>query len=125
MEELERWYKEQYVMFLAAGLVVVLIEFGVLLSTILAFTKLCKHKQATKSSEKVLNSSPSVSQATENIYQRRSPFIFNGDTFTTSNSFRQNYKLVDKAWWWFKGAFMPYKTYVYDVRNIEAQSMMW
>ncbi|KAF2881390.1 hypothetical protein ILUMI_24788 [Ignelater luminosus] len=99
MDSLEQWYKEQYIIFLAAGLVIVLVEFSVLLSTILAFTKICKHKQAEKDSTKQISESntPKIPQVSENIYQRRSPFPYSNDTYTTTSSFRQNYKLMDKA----------------------------
>lgn len=99
MDSLEQWYKEQYIIFLAAGLVIVLVEFSVLLSTILAFTKICKHKQAEKDNNKQIpeSNTQKIPQVSENIYQRRSAFPYSNDTYTTTSSFRQNYKLMDKA----------------------------
>lgn len=93
MISMEQWYKEQYIIFLVIGLVIVLVEFTVLLSTILACTKLYKHKQQAK--EKTENETVAkVPKVAENIYQRKVPF---DNSYTLSNSFRQNYKLIDKA----------------------------
>lgn len=94
MERLEYWYKEQYIVFLVAGLVMVLIESMVLLSTILACTRLYKFKRQTKDVTKE-NSMPKIPKLSENIYQRKSTFSDNA--YTMTNSFRQNYKLIDKA----------------------------
>lgn len=92
MERLEYWYKEQYIVFLVAGLIMVIIESMVLLSTILACTRLYKFKRQTKELNKV-NATPKTNE--NDIYQRKSTFSDNA--YTMSNSFRQNYKLIDRA----------------------------
>lgn len=91
MVRLEYWYKEQYIVFLVAGLIMVLIESMVLLSTILACTRLYRFKRQTKELTKV----NTIPKTNENIYQRKSTFSDNA--YTMSNSFRQNYKLIDRA----------------------------
>lgn len=95
MDRLEYWYKEQYIVFLIAGLIMVLIEFMVLLSTILACTKLYRFRQETKEEPKENTTTPKIPKVSENLYQRKSPFTDNA--YTMSNSFRQNYKLIDRA----------------------------
>ncbi|KAK4883014.1 hypothetical protein RN001_006333 [Aquatica leii] len=96
IEELEKWYKEQYIIFLVAGLVVVLAEFLVLLSTIFAFTKICKSRQTSRGSGN--NIKTKYPNTTENIYQRRSPFTLGDLSYaSTSNSFKRNYKLADNT----------------------------
>lgn len=91
MLHLEHWYQEQYILFLAVGLVIVLMEFAVLLSTVLSCTKVYKQNQETKSEKDAHNS---------NTYRAsndpRSPFAYSNDVYTMSNSFRQNYKIIDK-----------------------------
>ncbi|KAF5292757.1 hypothetical protein FQR65_LT11165 [Abscondita terminalis] len=97
IEELEKWYKEQYIIFLVAGLVVVLVEFLVLLSTIFAFTKICKYRQSSECTSTGLSTvkHPKIG---ENIYQRRSPFTTGDVSYAcTSESFKKNYRLGDKT----------------------------
>lgn len=89
MPKLEHWYQEQYILFLAVGLVIVLMEFAVLLSTVLSCTKVYKYRHAAKTAEK--------ENANTNTYRSssdpRSPFAFSNDAYTMSNSFRKNYKI--------------------------------
>lgn len=91
MPQLEEWYHEQYILFLAVGLVIVLVEFAVLLSTILSCVKVYKHKHF----EQTHSATAADNKDTENTY-RRTPFSYSNEAYTMSNSFRQNYKLVDK-----------------------------
>lgn len=94
MVQLEQWYQEQYILFLVVGLVIVLVEFAVLLSTILSCIKVYKHKNF----DNVVPSAKIVTsiKETENTY-KRAPFSYSNEAYTMSNSFRQNYKLVDKT----------------------------
>ncbi|KAK5649779.1 hypothetical protein RI129_000808 [Pyrocoelia pectoralis] len=95
IEALEQWYKQQYVIFLVTGLVVVLVEFLVLLSIIFAFTKVCRYRQATKIDDDQLNINfPKIQ---ENVYERRSPFTLRDSYATSSNSFKKTYGLADKT----------------------------
>ncbi|KAF5294670.1 hypothetical protein FQA39_LY02802 [Lamprigera yunnana] len=94
MDQLEKWYREQYIVFLMAGLIVVLVEFSVLLSTIFAFTKICKYRQTRRN-----NDTMKYPKMTDNIYQRRHPFIL-GDPncpSTSDSSFKKNYRLSEKT----------------------------
>ncbi|GLV31995.1 Tetraspanin 68C [Carabus blaptoides fortunei] len=91
MDQLDGWYHEQYLVFLAVGLVIVLVEFAVLLSTILACAKVYKHRHL----EQARKQTDAEPKNEENTY-RRTPFSYSNEAYTMSNSFRQNYKLVDK-----------------------------
>ncbi|KAI4457427.1 tetraspanin [Holotrichia oblita] len=101
-QHLEQWYKEQYIIFLAVGLLVVLIEFAVLLCTVLACAKLYGSAKNTKDikskMEHEMTTMPksSVGTASTSNFQR-SPLSYSNNVYTLTNSFRQNYKLVDKA----------------------------
>ncbi|KAB0802806.1 hypothetical protein PPYR_04992 [Photinus pyralis] len=96
IEPLEQWYKQQYVMFLVTGLVVVLVEFLVLLSIIFAFTKICRYRQATKlRNDRLRITYPKIS---ENVYDARSTFRLGNDSYAgINNSFKKTYGLVDKT----------------------------
>lgn len=123
-ENLEAWYKEQYVIFLIAGLIIVLIEFMVLLSTILACTKLYKFKRHAKE-QKETKVATNVQSTNENFYHRKVPF--NADNaYAMSNSFRQNYKLIDRAWWWIKNSRERSRnSYTSNLNSVEIQSILW
>lgn len=49
VEKLDDWYRQHYIMFLAASLMVAVVEFGVLLSIILSCTRLPKKQQGKAS----------------------------------------------------------------------------
>ncbi|CAH0553130.1 unnamed protein product [Brassicogethes aeneus] len=89
-EYLDQWYKEQYVVFLGAGLIIVLVEFAVLLSTILMCTRVYHRNESKKDLQN--------SQINTESSRNRSPLgAYDNETYAMSNSFRQNYKLVDRA----------------------------
>ncbi|KRT83664.1 Tetraspannin [Oryctes borbonicus] len=100
-QHLEQWYKEQYIIFLAVGLLVVLIEFAVLLCTVLACAKLFTSKQTKEAKPKTehemtaMPKSPMAIASTSNF--QRAPLPYSNNVYTLTNSFRQNYKLMDKA----------------------------
>lgn len=116
-EPLEQWYREQYVFFLAGGLVVVLVEFVVLLSTILMCTRIYHHNEETKENAKNTEIEPKSESR-----NRSSLGAYSNETYAMTNSFRRNYKLADRAWWWLCGKFKP--TYVYRV-ECDSSSMLW
>ncbi|XP_017777431.1 PREDICTED: tetraspanin-11 [Nicrophorus vespilloides] len=100
---LEDWFKQQYIIFLIIGLVMVLIEFVVLLSTILACTRLYKHRHNMKnrqqSMEMVEEEAPKRNVG-DSIYlstRSREPFSYSNHAYTMTNSFRRNYHLSEKA----------------------------
>lgn len=92
MPQLELWYQEQYILFLAIGLVIVLMEFAVLLSTVLSCTKVYKERHEAKHKEKSKTNSYTYRSSND----PRSPFAYSNEVYTMSNSFRQNYKIMDK-----------------------------
>ncbi|XP_022900199.1 tetraspanin-18B [Onthophagus taurus] len=97
-EHLEHWYKEQYIIFLGVGLIVVLIEFTVLLCTILACTKIYKSKHAKHQNEtkEESNTLKSLNRCKDDDSLKNS-LAYTNDVYTLSSSFRQNYKTVDRA----------------------------
>lgn len=113
--------------YLGAGLVMVLVEFAVLLSTLFLCIKICKYRRSIKDREDESLDKQRCSRAStlENTYQRASPFAYSNDSYVMTNSFRQNYKLMDKAWCWLKGIIMPNNSYAYDLRKVEVESMLW
>lgn len=122
---LENWYTDQYMVLFAAGLLLVLVEFMVLLSTLLNCAKIYQYKQECKGSVGVRTPQamkPSTRQTEE--FHRRSPLAaYSNETYALTDSFRQNYKLVDAVWWWLKGLFLP--TNKYTLRQNEIESMLW
>lgn len=119
-------YKSYLFIFIGAGLVMVLVEFAVLLSTLFLCIKICKYRRSIKDREDETLNKQRCSRAStlENTYQRASPFAYSNDSYVMTNSFRQNYKLVNKAWCWLKGIIMP-NSYAYDLRKVEVESMLW
>ncbi|CAG9859305.1 unnamed protein product [Phyllotreta striolata] len=51
-EPLKKWYRDHYIAFLGVGLVVVLIEFSVLLSSIVTCTRIYHHNRETEDNER-------------------------------------------------------------------------
>ncbi|XP_065170546.1 tetraspanin-18B isoform X1 [Atheta coriaria] len=117
-QHLQDWFKQQYILFLAVGLLIVLVEFTVLLSTILACTKLYKYRHELKethvlpavgndsgerrhrdagSNSGVKAEFPSLTKD-DDLYvtsrASRLPYSFSNHAYTLSNSFRQNYRLA-------------------------------
>ncbi|XP_066138366.1 CD151 antigen [Euwallacea fornicatus] len=93
-EPLDGWFRQHYVVFLSIGLVVVLIEFIVLLSTILTCTRIYHHDQDSKDSVHNLD------QADYGFQKNTSAQSYGGysnETYAMTDSFKQNYKLVDKV----------------------------
>lgn len=99
-ESLELWYREHYVVFLGVGLVVVLIEFMVLLSTILTCTRIYHYNQEAKDNAKNSKQEPEFSTPKEVSFQKRPSSsqagAYSNETYA-AGSFRQNYNLVDRA----------------------------
>ncbi|RZC42491.1 tetraspanin-11 [Asbolus verrucosus] len=97
-DHLQQWYREHYLIFLGIGLVAVLVEFLVLLSTILTCTRIYKHNQEAKENAKNSRTEPKTVAAAEHSFRRRSPTnAYSNETYVMTNSFRQNYKLVDRV----------------------------
>ncbi|CAH1175866.1 unnamed protein product [Phaedon cochleariae] len=99
-DSLEQWYRDHYVTFLAVGLVVVLIEFSVLLSTILNCTRIYHHNQEIK--ENTQQEEPDVSSPStrETSFKRSTGSdvgAYSNETYAVTGSFRKNYKLMDRA----------------------------
>lgn len=114
------WYTEHYVVFLGIGFTVVLIEFMVLLSTILSCTRIYHHNQdATERQNNIeMESEPSTSLKET----RRSTVAnaYSNETYAVTDSFRKDFNIVERAWWWLKGILSP--SYIYQV---EVESMLW
>lgn len=53
VDKIEQWYREQYVYFLGAGVLIALIEFAVLLSIILSCTRIHRKKPKRKTLEEI------------------------------------------------------------------------
>ncbi|XP_030763836.1 tetraspanin-11 [Sitophilus oryzae] len=98
---LEQWYREHYMAFLGIGLAVVLVEFIVLLSTILTCTRVYHHNQELKENAKNMAQDRDNAGSRDTIYHKRGPSIppgaYSNETYAMTDSFRQNYKLLDKA----------------------------
>ncbi|KAL3279231.1 hypothetical protein HHI36_016744 [Cryptolaemus montrouzieri] len=97
---LEDWYRDQYMIVVTVGLVLVLVEFMVLLSTLLICTRVYQYKQERK--ESVGARTPQIMKPSStkhsDHFQRRSPITaYTNDTYALSDSFRQNYKVVDSV----------------------------
>lgn len=98
-DRLEQWYREHYVVFLGIGLAVVLIEFTVLLSTVLTCTRIYHFNQESKENSENLAQDPD-STSKEYIYQKRTSLghgAYSNETYAMTDSFKQNYKLLDRA----------------------------
>lgn len=63
-EHLEQWYKHHYLIFLGTGLIIVIVEFTVLLSTILTCTRIYHYKQEDR--KKRDSVATKVEESTEN-----------------------------------------------------------
>ncbi|KAJ8919136.1 hypothetical protein NQ315_012121, partial [Exocentrus adspersus] len=101
-ESLEQWYREHYLVFLGAGLLVVLIEFMVLLSTILTCTRIYHHNQEVKENARNLKQEPEPSTPTDISFHKRPSSseagAYSNETYAVaSGSFKHNYNLVDRA----------------------------
>ncbi|EEZ98301.1 tetraspanin-18B [Tribolium castaneum] len=95
---LQQWYRQHYLVFLGIGLVAVLVEFLVLLSTILMCTRIYKHNQEIKEDAKKISAEPKTGVSSVQSFQRRTPTnAYSNETYAMTNSFRQNYKLVDRV----------------------------
>ncbi|ENN82984.1 hypothetical protein YQE_00655, partial [Dendroctonus ponderosae] len=86
---LDQWYRQHYLGFLAIGLAVVLVEFIVLLSTILTCTRIYHHNQETKENDQ-------NSAQIEGKVQYRGTNSCSNETYAMTESFRQNYKLLTR-----------------------------
>ncbi|XP_063695594.1 tetraspanin-11 [Culicoides brevitarsis] len=53
VDKIEQWYREQYIYFLGAGVLIALVEFSVLLSIILSCTRIYKKKPKRKTLEEI------------------------------------------------------------------------
>ncbi|CAH1373057.1 hypothetical protein MTP99_014506 [Tenebrio molitor] len=97
-DHIQQWYRQHYLIFLGIGLVAVLVEFLVLLSTILTCTRIYKHNQDVKENSKNVRTEPKTGITSMQSFQRRTPTAaYSNDTYAMTNSFRQNYKLVDRV----------------------------
>ncbi|KAJ8941449.1 hypothetical protein NQ318_016889, partial [Aromia moschata] len=98
---LDQWYREHYVIFLGLGLGIVLVEFMVLLSTILTCTRIYLHKQETKDLPKNSRQELESSASTRETTFKRSPSsqagAYSNETYAMTGSFRPNYRLMDRA----------------------------
>ncbi|XP_018330643.1 tetraspanin-11 [Agrilus planipennis] len=81
---IEEWYTQHLFVFLLTGLAIVLMEFLVLLSTILAFTRLCQSRNTKRAFEEVVEPEQPQPRITENIYHTSIPNL--------NRTFRQHYK---------------------------------
>lgn len=90
-EALDFWFGQQYVIVIIAALILIMIEFVVLLSTILSCTRIYQYKHECKANKKAQNQRPAKSEAF-----RRSPITaYTTDTYALNDSFRQKYNVVD------------------------------
>ncbi|KAL1490759.1 hypothetical protein ABEB36_013404 [Hypothenemus hampei] len=99
-ERIDFWYRQLYVAFLGVGLGVVLVEFTVLLSTVLTCTRVYHHNQESK--ENAQNQAQDLEGAsTDYAFQRGTGAgqggAYSNEIYAMTDSFRQNYKLLDKV----------------------------
>ncbi|XP_045461051.1 CD151 antigen [Harmonia axyridis] len=97
---LEKWYTDQYMILFAAGLILVLVEFMVLLTTLLNCAKIYQYKQERKEASVGARTPPTMKPNTRQNeeFHRRSPLAaYSNESYALSDSFRQNYKLVDSV----------------------------
>lgn len=96
---MDQWYKEHYVAFLGIGLAAVLIEFIVLLSTVLTCTRIYHHNQ--ESQENAQNLAQDLDPGPKDYAFQKVPSLgpgaYSNETYAMTDSFRQNYKLLDKV----------------------------
>lgn len=79
----------------------VLIEFIVLLSTVLTCTRIYHHNQKAKNERQHVEQIECDSTSKDYGFQKRPSQNFEGysnETYAMTDSFRQNYKLLDKVW---------------------------
>ncbi|KAF7267504.1 hypothetical protein GWI33_019269 [Rhynchophorus ferrugineus] len=98
--KLEQWYREHYVAFLGIGLAVVLVEFFVLLSTILTCTRVYHHNQEQKENAKNTAQDSDAINTKDRIFQKKgslTPGAYSNETYAMTDSYRQNYKLLERA----------------------------
>ncbi|KAG5871160.1 hypothetical protein JTB14_020194 [Gonioctena quinquepunctata] len=100
-ESLERWYRDLYLTFLGVGLVVVLVEFAVLLATMLTCTRAYHHNQEIKENRQNIEQEPDTS-----ISNRETSFritdssvvgAYSNETYALPANFKHNCKFVDMA----------------------------
>ncbi|CAH1126972.1 unnamed protein product [Ceutorhynchus assimilis] len=99
-DRLDQWYRTHYVAFLGMGLAMVLIEFFVLLSTVLTCTRVYHHNQESK--ENAQNSAQDSDSGPKDYIIHKRPSstthgAYSNETYAMTDSFRQNYKLLDKV----------------------------
>ncbi|XP_060523754.1 tetraspanin-11 [Cylas formicarius] len=91
---LEQWYRQHYVVFLGIGLGVVLVEFAVLLSTILTCTRVYHHNEESR--DNVRNRAHD--ETPKDVFSHRNqPGAYTNETYAMTEGFKQNYKLLEGA----------------------------
>lgn len=121
-DPLERWYRDHYFAFLGVGLIVVLVEFSVLLSSIVTCTRIYHHNQDIRENARNTEHDIEIS-STPTTFKRSSGSdagAYSNETYALTGNFKQNYKLTERAWYWVKGVFGPY--YVYEIQE---DPMLW
>ncbi|XP_050311868.1 tetraspanin-11 [Anthonomus grandis grandis] len=96
-ERLDQWYRDHYVVFLGIGLAVVLVEFLVLLSTVLTCTRIYHHNQE-ESRDNVRNTAQD--ESVDYAFRQKGVSGHGGycnETYAMTDSFRPNYKVLDKV----------------------------
>nr|XP_023030405.1 uncharacterized protein LOC111518218 [Leptinotarsa decemlineata] len=98
---LEQWYRDHYITFLGVGLVIVLVEFGVLLTTILTCTRLYHHNQEIKENHMNTQQEPESPPSTRETSFRRPTDsdvgAYSNETYALPGNFKHNYKLMNRA----------------------------
>lgn len=92
LEKIEYWYREHYIIFLGAGLVIAILEFFVLLGIILSCTKIKQNKiQKQMESIKVLSNRERLRNELNQTLQRTAENIYQDDNVRATPTFREIY----------------------------------
>ncbi|CAH1111060.1 unnamed protein product [Psylliodes chrysocephalus] len=98
-DPLERWYRDHYFAFLGVGLIVVLVEFSVLLSSIVTCTRIYHHNQDIRENARNTEHDIEIS-STPTTFKRSSGSdagAYSNETYALTGNFKQNYKLTERA----------------------------
>ncbi|XP_072397407.1 tetraspanin-11 [Diabrotica undecimpunctata] len=98
-EPLERWYRDHYIAFLGIGLVIVLVEFSVLLSSIVTCTRIYHHNQESRDNARNAEQDPDITTSATTTFNRSNSDTgaYSNETYALTGNFSQNYKLSERV----------------------------
>lgn len=94
---MEQWFSDHYVVFLGIGFAVVLIEFMVLLSTILSCTRIYHHNQQSSERQNNIELEPEPSTSLKDTRRATVANAYSNETYAVTDSFRKDFNVVDRA----------------------------